>query len=159
MKLYSEVVGNLPVLIQGHHGTLEEEGESDHISATAYLQTASKLGFLFFFLYRKNGSAFFPNQHYRNIQNTIKGFYLSIAPAKHHQIDDWIFFFDTSQRLEELYGILRSMRGGDMNFDFQGLSQRIGTACALSQILSRHPEWNHPAHKINNTMDRKNTHS
>ena len=51
------------------------------------------------------------------------------------------------------------MRGGDVNFDFLGLSQRIGTAYALSQNMSRHPEWNHPARKINCTTDRKNTQS
>lgn len=85
MKVYSEVVGNLAALIVGHHSTLEQEG--NHMSVTEYLQTASKLGFLLFFLYRRNRSNFFPNQHYRNIQDTIKGFYLSVALAKHHNIE------------------------------------------------------------------------
>ena len=46
-----------------------------------------------------------------------------------------------------------------MNFDFLGFSQRVGTACPLTQIFSRHPEWNHPARKINSTVDRKNVYS
>ena len=46
-----------------------------------------------------------------------------------------------------------------MNFDFLGFTQRIGTASSIAQIISRHPEWNHPARKINDTLDRKNTHS
>ena len=54
---------------------------------------------------------------------------------------------------------VRLMQGGDSNFNFLGLSQRIGTACAFAQIFSRHPEWNHPARKINSTVDRKNVHS
>ena len=129
------------------------------MSVSEFLRTASKLGFLFFFLFRKNRSRFFPSQHYRNVQDTVKGAYLSVALAKHHGITDYIFFFDSSQRLEELFGILRSMRGGDMNFDFLGLSQRVGTACSLAQIFANHPEWNNPARKIHSTKDRKNVRS
>ena len=29
----------------------------------------------------------------------------------------------------------------------------------MSQIFARHPEWNHPARKINSTVDRKNVYS
>ena len=37
--------------------------------------------------------------------------------------------------------------------------QRIDIACTLSQIFARHPEWNHPARKINSTVDQKNVYS
>ena len=46
-----------------------------------------------------------------------------------------------------------------MNFDFLGLSQRVGTACSLAQIFANHPKWNNPAQKIQSTKDRKNVRS
>ena len=157
IELYGEVTGSLVALIVGHKGALDEEG--DHMAVEQLLQTASKLSFLLFFLFRKHKSELFPNQHYRNTQDTIKNMYCCITLSKHHRIFDFIWFLNTTKRLEQLFGILRSMEGGNLNFDCLGLQQRIGEASIISQIYSRHPEWDSPPRKLTSSFDRKNCRS
>jgi len=156
-ELYGEITGSLAALIIGHKGALEEEGK--HMSVEDLLKTASKLSFLLFFLFRKHKSDLFPNQHYRNVQDTVKNIYCCVTLSKHHKIYDFIWFLNTSQRLEQLFGIVRSMEGGNLNFDSLGLQQRVGEAATISQIYARHPEWDSPPRKLTCTLDRKNCRS
>ncbi|KAL7530742.1 hypothetical protein ACHAXR_010378 [Thalassiosira sp. AJA248-18] len=157
ITLMGEVTGCLAAIIVGHHGQLDEEGT--HMSVTEILQTASKFSFLLFFLFRKHRSNLYPNQHYRNCQDTVKNMFVAVAIAKNHGIKDYIFFLNTSKRLEQLFGITRSMIGGDLNFDCLGLQHRLGDAAAISQIYGRHPEWDSPPRKLTCSFDRKNCHS
>ena len=120
---------------------------------------ASKFSFLLFFLFRKHKTDYIPAQHYRNCQDTVKNMYIAVAIAIHEGVVHYIFFHNSTKRLEQLFGILRSMIGGDLNFDCVGLQQRLGTASQIAQIYARHPEWNPPARKLTDSFDRKNVHS
>ena len=153
IKLYGEVEGCLAALIIGHHGSLDEDGT--HMSVTEILQTAAKFSFLLFFIFRKHKTAFFPNQHYRNCQDTVKNMFVCVTLAKVNGIKDYIFFQNSTKRLEQLFGVVRSMVGGDLNFDSLGLRRRLGDASALSQIYARHPEWDSPPRKLTCSFDRK----
>ena len=111
------------------------------------------------FLFRENPTKFFPAQHYRNCHNTVNDMFMSVAMAKSHGIDKFLFFLNTSKPLEQMYGIVCSMKGGNVNFDFLGLTQHVGTAGGLSQVYARHPEWDTMARKLMSTVNHKNCRS
>jgi hypothetical protein len=46
--------------------------------------------------------------------------FVSVTMHKHHGVTNYHWFLDSSKRLEQYFGILRSMRGGDLNFNVQG---------------------------------------
>jgi len=69
------------------------------------------------------------------------------------------WFLNTTKRLEQLFGVLRSQRNGNLNFDCLDLRDRLATCVGISQVLSRHPEWKAPSRRLTSSYDRKNTHS
>ena len=85
--------------------------------------------------------------------------FVCVTLSKHEGIFDLIWFLNTTKRLEQLFGILRSMEGGNLNFDCLGLQQRVGEAATISQIYGCHPEWDSPPRKLTLSSDCKNCHS
>ena len=51
----------------------------------------------------------------------MKNMFVAVSIDKLRGIEDYIFFLNTSKRLEQLFGITRSMVDGDLNFDCLGL--------------------------------------
>ena len=92
----------------------------EHLSAAAHLALA---------LYKLAGKNFIPTNLYINIMIMIKNVLFSVAKAK---IDDpdgefWVILLGTD-RLEELFRILRTMVGTDANLDIlQLISCLAGT--------------------------------
>ena len=74
-------------------------------------------------------------------------------------IKDFFFFLNTNKRLEQLFGIGRSTRGGNLNFDCLDLRDRLADAVLIQWIYSKHPEWDKTSRRLNNSIDRKNVHS
>ena len=64
---------------------------------------------------------------------------MTVILTKVKGIKNFIFFFDTTQRLEQLFRIIRYMIRGGLNVDCLGLVQRLGDAATISQIYARHP--------------------
>jgi hypothetical protein len=157
MKLFGNLSRTMCNLIIGHEGGIEEE--KDHMSIEMLLCEASKLSHMLFFMYRMHRTNFIPNQNYRNWQDTIKNLFVVVTIAKHEGMDDIWWFLNTSKRLEQLFGILRSQRNGNLNFDCLDLRDRIGTSVGISQVFARHPEWRSPARRLTTFNDRKNTRS
>jgi hypothetical protein len=89
----------------------------EHLSAAAHLALT---------LYSQGGKDFIPSELFIDVIIMIKNVYFCIAKCK---IDDpegsfWIIRLGTD-RLEELFGILRTMVGNDANLNFLQLVSRI----------------------------------
>jgi len=78
---------------------------------------------------------------------------------KYHKVNDYYWFLDSTKRLEQFFGILRSMVRGDLNFSVLGLKNRMGDAATIAQIYAEHPEWYTLSRKLSNSFDRKNVRS
>ncbi|KAJ7183908.1 hypothetical protein C8R46DRAFT_1309168 [Mycena filopes] len=107
--------------------TLSEQLE--HLSAAAYL------GML---MYRDD------------IMIMIKDAYFCVAKAK---VDDptgkfWLILLGTD-RLEELFGILRTMIGNDANLDILQLIGRLVGTTQVANILAKYPQWDRPPRRLN----------
>ena len=105
----------------------------EHFSAAAHLALS---------LFKNSGKSFLPTELFIDVMLMIKNIYFCIAKAK---VDDpdgcyWIILLGTD-RLEELFGILRTMVGTDTNLDFNQLVSRLGMTTEVSNILAKYPHW------------------
>ncbi|KAF8155913.1 hypothetical protein B0H34DRAFT_783589 [Crassisporium funariophilum] len=85
---------------------------------------------------------FIPTNLYINLMIKIKNTIISMAKAK---IDDWdgefwIILLGTD-RLEELFGIIRTMVGNDANLDILQLTSCLAGTTEISNILAKYPQW------------------
>lgn len=95
------------------------------------------------------GSKLMPTQLYTDIMIMIKNAYFCVAKAK---IDDptgkfWIILLGTD-RLEELFGILRTMVGNDANVDNLQLVLRLTGTTEVSTILAKYPHWDRAPRRL-----------
>ena len=105
----------------------------EHLSAAAHLALA---------LYKLAGKDFIPTNLYIDLMIMIKNVLFCVAKAK---IDDpdgelWIILLATD-RLEELFGILRTMVGNDANLDILQLVCHLAGTTEVSNILAKYPQW------------------
>ena len=85
--------------------------------------------------------------------------FVNVFLSKKHGVKHFWFFLNTNKRLEQLFGILRSLRRGMLNFDCLDLRDRIGDAGLIQWIYSEYPQWDQSSRRLTNSMDRKNTRS
>jgi hypothetical protein len=72
----------------------------------------------------------------------VKNAFFCIAKAKlDHPMDPFFLVLLGMDRLETLFGILRTMVGNDANLDILQLALRITATTEVSNILSKHPDW------------------
>jgi hypothetical protein len=112
----------------------------EHLSAAAHLA----LG-----LYRLSKKDFIPTNLYIDLMIMIKNVLFSIAKAK---VDDpngclCIILLGTD-RLEELFGILRTMVSNDANLDILQLVYRLSGTTEVSNILAKYPHWDKPPRRL-----------
>ena len=157
MRIFGSVARAMCAMIIGHEGQADEEG--NHLSVSEYLAVCSRLSHLLFFLFRRNKTAFCAAQNYRNWQDTIKNMFVNVSVAKKHGVKHFWFFLNTNKRLEQLFGILRSLRRSNLNFSCLDLRDRLGDAVLIQWIYSEYPEWDQSSRRLTNSMDRKNTRS
>ena len=105
----------------------------EHLSAAAHLCLI---------LFHLAGKEFIPTNLYIDIMIMIKNAIFCIAKAK---VDDpdgefWLILLGTD-RLEELFGILRTMVGNDANLDILQLVSRLAGTTEVSNILGKYPQW------------------
>ncbi|KAJ7653861.1 hypothetical protein B0H17DRAFT_957128, partial [Mycena rosella] len=128
--------------------TLSEQLE--HLSAAAHL---------LLILYRDGQKAALPTLLYTDIMIMIKNVYFCVAKAK---VDDptgnfWIILLGTD-RLEELFGILRTMIGNDRNLDMLQLEERITGTTEVANIFALYPQWDRAPSRLRiPTMARDST--
>lgn len=112
----------------------------EHLSAAAHLTLA---------LYKLSGKDFIPTNLYIDIMIMIKNVLFCVSKAK---IDDpegefWIILLGTD-RLEELFGILRTMVGNDANLDILQLVSRLSGTTEISNILAKYPQWDRAPRRL-----------
>jgi len=112
----------------------------EHLSATVHLALC---------LYRLAGKEFIPTNLYIDLMIMVKNAYFCIAKAK---ADDptgefWIILLGTD-RLEELFGILRTMVGNNANLDILQLISRLAGTTEVSNILAKYPHWDRSPRRL-----------
>ncbi|KAF8176089.1 hypothetical protein BJ912DRAFT_1033585 [Pholiota molesta] len=112
----------------------------EHLSAAAHLAIA---------LYKLAGKDFIPTNLYIDLMIMIKNVLFCVAKAK---VDDpdgelWIILLGTD-RLEELFGILRTMVGNDANLDVLQLVSRLAGTTEISNILAKYPQWDRAPRRL-----------
>ena len=160
LRLLGHIFHCMAVLIIGHEGAYKDNDPKEpHLSLSELLTFASILSHLLFVCHRRRRTNFLPNQNYRNWQDQIKSMFVSVTMHKHHGVINYHWFLDSSKRLEQYFGILRSMRGGDLNFNVQGLKERMIDATGIARVYASHPEWDTLSRKLHSSHDRKNVRS
>ena len=113
-----------------------------HLSAAAHMLLAM--------LREDNaGSMLMPTQLYIDIMIMIKNVYFCVAKCK---VDNpsgqfWIILLGTD-RLKELFGILRTMVGNDANLDILQLVLRLTGTTEVSTILAKYPQWDRAPRRL-----------
>ncbi|KAF8888953.1 hypothetical protein CPB84DRAFT_1816493 [Gymnopilus junonius] len=104
-----------------------------HLSAAAHMLLAM--------WHEGAGSAFMPSQLYIDIQIMIKNVFFCVVKTKADNPDGQFFLILLgTDHLEELFGILHTMVGGDMSLDILQL---------VLGILANHPEWDRSPQCLN----------
>ncbi|KAI0282663.1 hypothetical protein BC826DRAFT_1110696 [Russula brevipes] len=87
-------------------------------------------------------SQFIPNSLFVDIGIMVKNVYICVAKAKvDHPSSPFFIILLGTDRLESLFGILRTMVGNDTNLDILQLTLRVTSTTEVSNILAKHPEW------------------
>jgi hypothetical protein len=113
-----------------------------HLSSAAHLLLA-------LFSEDQVKSNLMPTQLYVDIMIMIKNAYFCVAKTKADDPDGsfWIILLGTD-RLEVLYGILRTMIGNDANLDLLQLGLRLTGTTEVSTILAKYPHWDRAPRRL-----------
>ncbi|EIW83479.1 hypothetical protein CONPUDRAFT_52204, partial [Coniophora puteana RWD-64-598 SS2] len=88
------------------------------------------------------GNEFMLKTLYQDIQIMIKNVYYSVAKAKVDKLDGNFYIISLgTNRLEQLFGIYRTIIGSDANTDLLQLAYQIANVAEVGQILAKYPEW------------------
>ena len=102
------------------------------------VRSADTLSHLAFVLFRQNGTAFVPAQHYYNTQIMCRAPHISIATCQSLGIAQYFWYQDSDDREEGAFGMVRTMENG-ANFDLVEFDARISEVMRIEQIYCRHP--------------------
>jgi hypothetical protein len=114
----------------------------EHLSAAAHL-------LLGLFAEDEVTTKLMPMQLYVDTMIMIKNVYFCVAKTK---VDDpdgsfWIILLGTD-RLEVLFGILRTMVGNNANLDLHQLGLRLTGTTEVSTILAKYPHWDRAPRRL-----------
>ena len=113
-----------------------------HLSAAAHLV---------FHLYRDNSARtrFMPTQSYVDIILMIKNAYFCVAKMKaDNPTGNFYLILLGTDRLETLFGLIRTAVGTDSNVDTLQLGSRASGLTEVAVILAEHPEWDHGTRRL-----------
>ncbi|KAJ7464012.1 hypothetical protein FB451DRAFT_1492107 [Mycena latifolia] len=115
--------------------TLSLREQFTHLSAAAHL-------LLILFTSDCAGTAFMANQTFVNIMLMIKNAFFCVAKAK-VDLPDSEFFLNLlgTNRVEKLFGLIRTAKGSDSNVDIYQLAGRASNLTEISKILTLRPHW------------------
>ena len=140
LRIYGELSYHLVFLYICIELSLSEQLE--HLSAAIHLILA---------LYVLDGtrSEFIPSPLFLDISIMVKNAFFCVAKAKvDHPNEPFFLVLLGTDRLESLFGILRTMVGNDANLDILQLSLRITSTTEVSSILAKHPGWDKGPHRL-----------
>jgi len=114
----------------------------EHLSAAIHLVLA-------LYVLDDAQSHFIPNPLFVNIGTMVKNAFFCVAKAKvDHPNQPFFLVLLGTDRLESLFGILRTMVGNDTNLDTLQLALRITSTTEVSTILAKHPEWDRSPRRL-----------
>ena len=148
LRILGEVCSCMKVLFMGKE-----------LNIDAHLENLSTLSHLLLVLFRRNGTAFIPAQLYQNLQRMVRSHYWSVQTAIQHGIGEYYLFLDSTDPLEQNFGIVRDLHGSGNQFDIVQFEDRETTAMSIQAIYSRHPEWHSGPRRLTRSMDHWNPHS
>ena len=107
----------------------------EHLSAVVHLTLA-------LYVLDDVRSSFIPTSLFVDIGTMVKNVYFCVAKAKmDHPNQPFFLTLLGTDRLELLFGILRTMVGNDINLNILQLALHITSTTEVSTILAKHPEW------------------
>jgi hypothetical protein len=148
LRVLAEYAGCFVTLLTGTHLSLEQ-----------HLENLSMMSHLLLVLYRRNGSRFVPPQHYANTQRMIRAIFHSVATAQLHNNPEYFPFLDSTDPLEQFFGILRSLHGPGTQFDVVQFEERATAAMSIQRIYARHLDWRKPPKRLMGSLDHMNPRS
>lgn len=120
------------------------------LSLSEQIEHLSAASHSFLALYSKAGMEFIPTELYCDIQHLIKNAIFCVAKAKKDRPNSKFFLILLgTDRLEELFGILRTMIGNDANLDILQLIGRLAGTTEVANILARYPHWDRGPRRLN----------
>jgi hypothetical protein len=96
---------------------------------------------MLFVLYQYFGTKIMPAQTYQNLQTLVKCHHKSVAQCKAEKIKEHLILFDSDDRLEVLFEVVRCLVSGMRNMDMSLDEERFTIALQVSGVYTRHPEW------------------
>ncbi|KAJ7153390.1 hypothetical protein C8R46DRAFT_1197422 [Mycena filopes] len=106
-----------------------------------HLSTAAHLLLILFTTHRA-GTDFMANQTFVNIMLMIKNAFFCVAKAKIDMPDaEFFLILLGTDRLEKLFGLIRTAIGTDSNVDVYQLAGRASNLTEVSKILTLRPAW------------------
>ena len=150
LRLYGELCYHLIFPYICVELTLSEQLE--HLSAAVHLVLA-------LYVYDDARSSFIPSALFIDIGIMVKNVFFCVAKAKaDHPNQPFFIVLLGTDRLESLFGILRTMVGNDSNLDILQLALRVTSTTEVSNILAKHPEWDKSPRRlrlptVSKTMD------
>jgi hypothetical protein len=125
-------------------------------SISEHLTSLSKLAHIVLVAYRKQRTKFMAAQTYENIQTMIRAHYKLVAQAKIEEIGEYYIFQDSDDRLENLFGILRTFVAAMRGMDMLMLEERISAASECARIYASRPELDPGSRRLSGSMDHHN---
>jgi hypothetical protein len=100
-------------------------------------------------LYQLAGKEFIPTNLYVDLMIMIKNVIFCVAKAKVDNPDGefWVILLGTD-RLEELFGILRTMVGNNTNLDILQLVSCLSGTTEVANILAKYPQWDRSPQRL-----------
>ena len=115
----------------------------EHLSMAMHLALA-------LYVHDDTKSGFIPNALFVDIGIMVKNVFFCVAKAKtDNPLEPFFIVLLGTDRLETLFGILRTMVGNDANLDLLQLALRVTATTEVSNILARHPEWDRRPRRLN----------
>lgn len=140
MRIYGELSYHLIFPYTCIDLSLSEQLE--HLSAAVHLILA---------LYTLDDarSHFIPTFLFVDVSIMVKNAFFCVAKAKvDHPNQPFFLVLLGTDRLESMFGILRTMVGNDTNLDILQLVLRITSTTEVSTILAKHPEWDRSPRRL-----------
>ena len=95
------------------------------------------------------GTKLMPSQLYIDLMIMVKNAYFCVAKAKvDNPIGKFFLILLGTDRLEDIFGILRTMVGNDSTLDVLQLILRLRGTTEVSAILANHPEWDRSPRRL-----------
>ena len=126
------------------------------LNVTGHLENLSTLAHLAIAIFRKNGTRFVPAQNYQNTQRWIRAAYWSARTAQLAGVKEYYLFFDSTDPLEQHFGITRELHGAGTMFDVVQFEDRTTTAMSIAKIYGRHPSWRQGPRRLTGSLDHLN---